>query len=260
MIFNDILFFQRRPLLRNIIIVVELLFKVLHYEIFQIDAFHFNKVSKLLFCIILSFLIQGFYLYFSLLFLATQLQLRVEILNWIFWFNTNIWKLFLQSLPKSARKDLTIVKCVTYSVFHLPLQDSIELLYGVIHNFLLLILKLFLKLAFKFSYSRFCPRFLIANSCNVFFKFLNDLRLFCFDLFDVLIFGKYFISYFQKFPKTIISDDVSLFLKAFFNFILYFLYKLVSDALNFFFNISLSFPIILIEYIVDNRTNIFGEV
>lgn len=79
--FNDVLFFQRRPLPRNIFVVVKLLLKVLHDEIFQIDTFHFNKVSKLFFCVILSLLIQSFYLCLSYLFLTTQLQLRVEILN-----------------------------------------------------------------------------------------------------------------------------------------------------------------------------------
>lgn len=62
---ENVLFLETRPLSRYIPVVMELLLKMLHDEVFEVDAFHFDEVSQLLLSIIMSLFVQSFYLKLS---------------------------------------------------------------------------------------------------------------------------------------------------------------------------------------------------
>lgn len=71
------LFFEGRPLARNVVFIRKLMIKMLHNEILEVNAFHFNKISQLFLCVLLCPLHQTSNFTLSHLLVTSQLQFTI---------------------------------------------------------------------------------------------------------------------------------------------------------------------------------------
>lgn len=166
----------------------------------------------------------------------------------------------MKSNPKTSGEDLSIIKSIAHSIFHLFLENTIELFYWIIDNLLFNLLKFSLKFSYKTINTYLSPLLLIAHFIDISTELFDSFWFFCFNLINIFIFWKYSCGCLRKLANTVVSNKINLFSKTLFNTIIDLFQKLISNTFDLYFNIANSFSVIICNHSVHYYCYVFTKL